>query len=218
MIALVTGASRGIGKCIADIFSKRGLTVLTPTRIEMNLESSESITRYINLQKHIDILVNCAGINELANLDEMTEELLIKTLQINLISSLLLIKGVTPFMKEQKWGRIVNFSSIWSNFSKERRITYSVSKAGIDGATRASAVELAKWGILVNAVAPGFVNTELTSQNNTPEQLKLITDALPIKRLAEPLEIAEMVYFLSSKQNTFMTGQTLYVAGGFSCV
>lgn len=218
MIALVTGASRGIGKCIADIFSQRDICVLAPTRAEMNLESSKSVNTYIQSHKNIDILVNCAGINELANIDEMTEELIVKTLQINLISSLLLIKAVTPFMKEQKWGRIINFSSIWSNFSKERRITYSVSKAGVDGVTRASAVELAKWGILVNSVAPGFINTELTSQNNTPEQLKTIAESLPIKRLAEPIEIAEMVYFLASKQNSFMTGQTLYVDGGFSCV
>lgn len=218
MIALVTGASRGIGKSIVDVFSQRGLSVLSPTRAEMNLESSKSVTNYIHSHKDIDILVNCAGINELASIDEMTEELIQKTLQVNLISSLLLIKAVTPFMKEQKWGRIVNFSSIWSNFSKERRITYSVSKAGIDGATRASAVELAKWGILVNSVAPGFINTELTLQNNSAEQLKIIAEALPIKRFAEPLEIAEMVYFLSSQQNSFMTGQTLYVDGGFSCV
>ena len=95
---------------------------------------------------------------------------------------------------------------------------YSIAKAGVKGLTTAAAVELSKYNVLVNAVAPGFVNTEMTSQNNTPEQIEKLAQALPIKRMAEPVEIAELVYFLASEKNSFITGQTIFADGGFSCV
>lgn len=216
--ALITGASRGIGKSIKLLFEERGISVLAPTRDEMNLSSSESIKQYVSKIGGVDILINCAGINDLASISEMTEEKLQNMIQVNLLSQTMLIKYVSDYMKEKKYGRIVNFASIWCDFSKERRIMYSIAKAGVKGLTTASAVELSKYNILVNAVAPGFVNTEMTSKNNTPEQIEALAQALPIKRMAEPKEIAEFVYFLASEKNSFITGQTIFADGGFSCV
>ena len=216
--ALITGASRGIGKVIKDLFEQNDIKVYAPSREEMDLKSNDSVKRYIESIEGVDILINCAGINDLASIEEMTEEKLQETLQVNLISQTMLIKHVTPYMKKQNYGRIVNFASIWCDFSKERRIMYSISKAGVKGLTTATAVELSKYNILCNAVAPGFINTEMTSQNNTPEQIKELEMALPIKRMGEPREIAEFVLFLANENNSFMTGQTLFVDGGFSCV
>jgi len=216
--ALITGASRGIGKAIKLLFEERGIKVYSPTRLEMNLSSNESIKKYFSTIDDLDILVNCAGINDLASIDEMSDEKLQEMLQVNLISQTLLIKLAQEKMKKKNYGRIVNFASIWCDFSKERRIMYSIAKAGVKGLTTAAAVELSKYNILVNAVAPGFVNTEMTSKNNTPEQIKALADALPIKRMAEPKEIAEFVYFLASEKNSFITGQTIFIDGGFSCV
>ncbi len=216
--ALITGASRGIGKAIKNLFEERGIIVYSPSRQEMDLRSNESIEHYVSTLDNVDILVNCAGINELASIEEMTEEKLQEMIQVNLIAQTGLIKYITPVMKRQNYGRIVNFASIWCDFSKERRIMYSIAKSGVKGLTTAAAVELSKYNILVNAVAPGFVNTEMTSQNNTPEQIKMLAEALPIKRLAEPKEIAEFVYFLASEKNSFITGQTIFIDGGFSCV
>lgn len=217
--ALITGTSRGIGKAVKTLFEQNGIKVFAPSRDEMDLSSNESIRNYIaNLDEEIDILVNNAGINELASLEEITDEKLETMLQVNLVAQVELTKLLAPAMKKNKYGRIVNISSIWCQFSKEKRVLYSIAKAGVTGLTVSSAVELSKDNILVNAVAPGFVNTEMTSQNNTPEQIKELAKALPIKRLAQPEEIAEVVYFLASEKNTFMSGQTLFVDGGFSCV
>ena len=215
---LLTGGSRGIGKAIKELLIDNGFEVIAPSRSEMNLSSSVSIHEYTSKLKNISVLINCAGINDLASIDEMTEEKLEEMIQVNLISQTMLIKDISPMMKKQNYGRIINFASIWCDFSKERRFMYSIAKAGVKGLTTASAVELSKYGITVNAIAPGFVNTEMTSQNNTPEQIKKIEESLPIKRMAEPKEIAEFVMFLASEKNSFMTGQTIFVDGGFSCV
>lgn len=217
--ALITGASRGIGKAIKELFEQNGIKVFAPTRSEMDLSSNESIKKYISsLNEDIDILVNNAGVNDLAGIDEITDEKIQEMIQVNLTSQLQLIKLLSPSMKKNKYGRIVNFASIWCDFSKERRLLYSIAKAGVKGLTTAAAVELSKYNVLVNAIAPGFVNTEMTSKNNTSEQIKALADALPIKRMAEPKEIAEAVYFLASDKNTFIMGQTIFADGGFSCV
>ena len=119
-------------------------------------------------------------------------------------------------MKVSGYGRIVNISSIWSGVTKPGRSIYASSKAAINAFTRTAAVEYAAHNVLVNAVAPGYVNTELTQVNNTPEQIEAIKSNLPTKRLAEPVEIAELVFFLSSEKNTFITGQTIFADGGYS--
>ena len=215
---LLTGGSRGIGKAIKNLLEKEGWQVSAPSRAEMNLSDCGSIKNWLAAHNGFDALVNCAGINNLADIAAMNEHKISEMLQVNLVASMLLIQGVVPYMKQQKWGRIVNFSSIWAGFSKTARIMYSAAKSGVDGLTRGAAVELAPDNILVNAVAPGFINTEMTSQNNTPEQIREIAAGLPLKRLAEPEEIAELVSFLISDKNTFMTGQILYADGGFSCI
>ena len=216
--ALVTGGSRGIGKAICDLFTSRGISVAAPTRAQLDLNSMESIERYMSAEPPVDILVNCAGINHLASLEEMTAPKLQEMIQVNLAAQAMLIKYASEGMKEKRWGRIVNFSSIWSEFSKVRRVMYSLAKAGVNGLTLASAVELGQYNILVNAVAPGFVLTEMTYQNNSHEQIRIISESVPVKRMAEPNEIAEFVYFLAGPTNTFITGQTIFIDGGFSCV
>lgn len=217
--ALITGASRGIGKAVKELFEEKGIFVYSPTRDEMDLASMDSIRGYISsLNSDIDILVNNAGINELASIDEVSDEKYEKMMQVNLASQLELIKLLSPSMKKNNYGRIVNLSSIWCDFSKKKRVLYSIAKAGVKGLTTATAVELSEHNILTNAVAPGFVLTEMTSMNNTPEQISQIASELPIKRMADPKEVAELIYFLSCEKNTFMTGQTIFIDGGFSCV
>ena len=124
-------------------------------------------------------------------------------METNFWAPVLLTDLLAPKMKAQGYGRIVNISSIWSGVTKSGRSMYASSKAAINAFTRTAAVEYADSNVLVNAVAPGYVNTELTKINNTPEQIEIIKSNLPINRLAEPSEIAELIYFLASEKNTF---------------
>jgi len=218
LTVLVTGASRGIGAAIAEKFAQEGLTVLAPPRDALDLKSSASVKSFLkSLEQPVDILVNNAGINILSDITEIADHDMQDTLQVNLVAPMQLIKGVATQMMARRFGRIVNISSIWSIVSKKRRLAYSASKAGLNGLTRTLAMELAPFNILVNSVAPGYVNTELTRQNNSEQEINAIIDTIPLQRLAEPREIAEVVFFLCSPHNTYITGQFIAVDGGFTC-
>jgi 3-oxoacyl-[acyl-carrier protein] reductase len=217
--ALVTGASRGIGAAIAERLKTDGLRVLTPPHTEMNLQFEESIETYLSkLDGSVDVLVNDAGINRIAMFDEIRSKDVRDTLQINLLAPFRLVQALTPRMCENRYGRIVNISSIWSVVSRAGRVSYTMSKTALNGMTRALAVELAPYNILVNAVAPGYVLTNLTRQNNSEAEIEEICQTIPIKRLATPEEIANVVSFLCSEQNSYLTGQTIIVDGGYSCL
>ncbi len=217
-VALITGAARGIGNAIAQLFLEHGAQLLTPGRQDLDLSCNDSIDRYCSsISQPVDIIVNNAGINLLASADEFSDTELTEMLQVNLVAPMRLLRAVSPGMAQRGYGRVVNISSIWSGISKPRRFVYSTTKSGVNGMTRALAVELASSGVLVNSVAPGFVNTELTQQNNSEEAIGQISASIPAGRLAEPKEIAEVVAFLCSQRNSYLTGQTIYVDGGFTC-
>jgi NAD(P)-dependent dehydrogenase (short-subunit alcohol dehydrogenase family) len=217
-VALVTGASRGIGKAIAEALAKGGATVIAPGRGEMDLAEPASVEGYVSgLREPVDILVNDAGINRLGGLEDFADKDLWDTVRVNLVAPIQLIRAVARGMAGRRYGRIVNISSIWGHVARERRLAYTATKAAVNGLTRALAVELGPYNVLVNAVAPGYVNTDLTRRNNPPGALAEITRQIPMGRLAEPEEIAGTVAFLCSGANSYITGQVLAVDGGFLC-
>jgi 3-oxoacyl-[acyl-carrier protein] reductase len=218
-VALITGASRGIGRAVAARFEELGARVLTPSRLDLDLADPSAPDRYLaGVDAPIDILINDAGVNILAGLSETDDDLLNTTLEINLAAPMRLARYIVPGMAERGWGRVVNLSSVWGVVAKERRLPYIVSKTGLNGLTRAMAVDFGPHGVLVNAVAPGFVMTEMTVKNNSPAELEAIASGVPLRRMAQPEEIAELVAFLASSRNSFMTGQVIVCDGGYSVV
>jgi len=217
--ALITGASKGIGAEIAKLFDENGIEVLAPTHQELDLLSNASVDSYLSkLNGSVDILINNAGINPIRKIEDLDDATIEEVLRVNLISPIRLIKGILPFMIRKKSGKIVNISSVWSLVSKPGRTVYASSKAALNSVTKSIAVEVAPHNILVNAIAPGFVDTKLTRQNNTEEEIRMIESKIPLGRLAQTKEIAELALFLCSDKNSYMTGQTILVDGGYTCL
>jgi 3-oxoacyl-[acyl-carrier protein] reductase len=213
---LITGASRGIGESIKCILQNKGFHCITPTRRELDILDLSSIESYFSsLDVHIDGLVNNAAINIIGDIDAINDNDIEKMISANLIAPLKIIQFVVKGMKHKRLGKIVNISSIWGIRSKEFRTLYSLTKFGINGVTKSLARELGKDNILVNSIAPGYVNTEMTSQNIPKDVQDKIKEDIPLKRFAEPEEIAQLVAFLLSDENTYITGQTLTIDGGF---
>lgn len=214
---LLTGASRGIGKAIYDKL-KDDYQVITPKREDLNLLDNESIDKYIEKNKNakIDIIINNAGINFPQWIEEITDDNLESTIQINLIAPIKIVRGFVGNMKKNKWGRIVNISSAFGVIARGKQTLYASTKHGINGVTKALALELAQYNILVNSVCPGFTETDLVVKKNTKEKIAELEKDIPLGRLAEPEEIANLVEFLVSEKSSYITGSCLLIDGGFT--
>lgn len=218
MKVLVTGASRGIGKAIADLYSEKGYLVDTPSRELLDLSNKESVLEFITKHKDkgYDIIINDAGCNLINYIENIKDNDMMQMLQVNLLSPIMLLRGFVPYMKKKKFGRIVNIGSIWGVITKPGRSIYSATKHGIHGISSTLALELAPYNILVNTIAPGQTLTELTLRNNSPEDICKMERDIPIGRLAKPEEIAKAVFFLGNENNTYITGQQIIVDGGLT--
>ena len=238
--ALITGATQGIGKSVADIFQKAGANlILTGTKVAeietLNYENSlRDITniRYLQLDlgseestrdflvkieqySQIDVCVNNAGINRINYIDKTRLQDWDDIISVNLKAPFVIIREVSKIMKKNGYGRIINISSIFGVVSREKRSIYTTSKFGLSGLTVASSIDLSQYGVLVNAVSPGFVLTDLTKSILTEEEIKKLTEQIPARRFATPDEISHVIIFLASSFNTYVTGQNIVVDGGY---
>ncbi len=218
-MALLTGGARGIGAAIRTELEGKGVHILAPSRAELDLGRPESVAEWLSAHSNqsVDILVNNAGINHLRSIEELDDATWADMVQTNLTAALRLVQAYAPRMAAQGWGRILNVSSVFSLVTKERRVAYSMTKAAINALTRSAAVEFGPGGVLVNALAPGYVDTALTRQNNSPEALDAICATIPLGRMARVEELARLAAFLVSEENTYLTGQVVVVDGGFTC-
>ncbi len=240
-VALVTGGARGIGRSITLELARCGADVAFTYRtsgqlmeslvselsamgrrslpIQADAASTSSavvvIEKVVAEFKRLDILVNNAGITRDNLLLRMSEEDWDLVVGTNLKSVFNYTKAAARTMMGQRYGRIINISSVVGLNGNAGQANYSASKAGIIGFTKSIAKELASRNILVNAVAPGYIDTDMTSAL-TEEQKKAVTDTIPLKRVAKPEEVARVVRFLASPDSDYITGQVISVDGGMS--
>lgn len=214
----ITGAGRGIGDAIFKKLKTENYKIIAPTRQELDLGNNTSTNRYIEANKNlkVDILINNAGINLPTWINELTDKNIDEHLNVNLRGPIKLISTFAPHMKKNKWGRIINISSIFGVVARGKQTMYTATKHGINGVTKTLALELGPHNILINSVCPGFTNTDLIKRN-PPEKNALIAKDIPQGRFAEPVEIAELVSFLISEKNTYINGQNIIIDGGFTC-
>jgi len=218
-LAFITGGGRGIGAAIRAALERRGCRVVAPSRAELDLADPAALEAYLkdHADLPVDILVNNAGINTLNPIPAIEASTWQAMLQTNLTAALRLTQAFAPGMAGRGWGRILAVSSIFGRVTREQRAAYSMTKAALEALCRSAAVEFGPAGVLVNALAPGYVDTELTRQNNTQAMLAAIEATIPLRRLARAEELAEVAAFLVSEENTYLTGQVILVDGGFTC-
>lgn len=229
----ITGASRGIGRAIAQAFRSEGAWVVgtrTGKKDEVvdvcqewvfaDFSKIEQIKACADCVRRAepDVLINNAGINKIASFEEINPDDFLSIHQVNVFAPFLLCQAALPSMKRKKWGRIVNVSSIWGKISKERRASYSASKFALDGMTVALAAEYAAEGIVANSVAPGFIDTELTRRTLGEAGIQSVVSQVPAHRLGQADEIARLVLWLASEENTYLAGQNIAIDGGFTRV
>lgn len=238
-VAIVTGAARGIGKAIAWTFAREGAKLalvdvekekLETLQEQIRGQGGEALTLSCDVSKvsqvkqmvdrvkkafgRIDILVNNAGIIRRGTIETVTEEDWDRVMEVNLKGPFNCSKAVVETMKAQAYGRIVNVSSIAGKMGDITSAPgYGSSKAGLDALTKTLARQLAAYGIHVNGVAPHAIETEMSAEW-PPEKRKAIVDAIPLKRLGKPEDVAEAVLFLASDTAAFITGEIIDVNGG----
>lgn len=237
-IAVVTGAGRGIGKSIAELLASKGHHVICISRSEASCGavadainagggSAESLAldvadkaavkqacdRLLEKHGHIDILVNNAGITRDGLLFRMSDDEWDAVIDTNLSSCFSFIKHLARPMTRKRWGRIINMASVIGLTGNAGQANYAAAKAGMIGLTKSLAKEFAARNVTVNAVAPGFIATDMTAELNEKQQ-EAIVGIIPMKRMGESADIASITAFLASEEAGYITGQVFTVDGG----
>ncbi len=231
-VALVTGASRGIGQAIALQLKEDGYRVLgTATTssgkknledqgiegLELDLNSSNSKEKFWqdieSKEANISVLVNNAGITRDNIVLRMSDDEWQDIMNVNLNGTFYLTKKVLKMMLKLKWGRVINITSTSASIGNKGQSNYSAAKAGVEAFTKSLAREVGKRNITINSIAPGFISTDMTEQNDKVNQEDLINE-IPLGRFGKPEEIAHLASFLCSEEASYITGQIIHINGG----
>lgn len=238
-IIIITGASRGIGREIAKTLAREGYTIIAnynksekeaqklkkelqeenkeidiyKANIANEEETQEMIKYVIKKYKKIDVLINNAGIDKIQLVTEVTKKDWDEIINTNLYGTFYISQQAAKNMIQNKQGKIINISSIWGQIGASMEVVYSISKAGVDGLTKALAKELGPSGIQINSIAPGFIKTEMNANFNEQE-INEIKNEIPLQKLGECTDIAKCVKWLI--EDNYVTGQVIAINGGWS--
>jgi 3-oxoacyl-[acyl-carrier protein] reductase len=236
-VAIVTGAARGLGRAAVETLHRRGASVAVNTRDEARAtalaaalgeraaavagdvsatgEPDDIVRQTLERFGRVDILVNNAAVALPTRFADISPREWRETLEVNLTAPFLMMRAVLPAMKEQLYGRVVNISSLAGRMvSTLGGAHYTASKAGLLGLTRAAAKELGKFGITVNAICPGMIDTELTHENSTPGLRERLAANYPVPRLGTAQEVADLICWVASEAAGYITGASLDINGG----
>ncbi len=229
---LITGGLGDFGKVIVKKFIELGCNVIITTTNKSKEKNSKKIKIFyldfknensindfekkIRNIKKIDYLINNAGINILDSIYNIKKKNLLNITNINLIGPTWLTSIVAAKMKKNKSGKIINISSIYGTVGKEKRSLYSITKFGLNGLTKSSALDLAKFNVLVNSISPGVFNTKLTRKILKKDGMKKVKLKIPLKKLGNPESLANLCVFLCSNYNNYITGQNIIIDGGYT--
>lgn len=236
-VAIVTGGARGIGQAVAELFAKEGAKVVIWDLLDVGTNTAQSIidnggiaeftklsvtdrpaikkelSRINDKYGSIDILINNAGITRDKSLSKMTDEEWDIVIDVNLKGVFICTQETSHYMKAQNYGRIVSASSTTGIFGNFGQTNYAASKAGVVGMNRTWALELGKYGITCNVIAPGFTMTDMTSAM-PPDVIEAGKKAIPMRMVADPIDIAYGYLYLASDEARFVTGITIAIDGG----
>ena len=238
---IITGASQGIGESITKKFFNKNSNVFLISRNKNKLETikkqlsknkinsqiidyytanvqnfndiSDIVKAVINKYKKIDVLINNAGINDDNLIIKMKEDQWNRVINTNLTGTYNCCKAVSKYMIKQKFGKIINISSVIGEIGNKGQVNYAASKAGIVGLTKSLSKELGSRNINVNAINPGFIKTEMTEKLKKDKNLEFL-NKIPLNRFGNVEDVSNLVYFLASKDSDYITGQTINIDGG----
>lgn len=212
---LVLGGTGDIGSAIASQFSND--TVVAVGSKDVDLANKESVEEFVRLQSQpFDTIIHCAGFNLPGKFEYTSISDIEQSVQANLLGFLPIVKNNIHHWRQTGTGRLVIISSLYGFFARDGRLPYVMSKHGLIGLVKTLAIELGPYGTRVNAVSPGYINTKMTSKNNTEETIAKLVSGIPAGRMGTPEEVAKAVKFLASEDNTYINGQDLIVDGGYS--
>ena len=212
---LILGGTGDIGTAIKRQFVND--IVLVAGSKDINLADPDSVSSFIDLHgSEFDVIVHSAGYNHVGLFEETAIADIARSVEINLMGFLPIVQSNIDYWKQTRQGRLVVINSLYGFLSRRGRLPYVISKHGLSAVAKTLAIELASYGVMVNSVTPGYIETKMTSKNNSAEVIEQLTKGIPVGRLGTPDEVADAVAFLARTNNTYITGQNIIVDGGYS--